>query len=304
MKKLLLLSLTLTSVLSLSAQNHYSFAQRSANYTEMTGATLVSPPEWDEFTTSIALPFSFTFFGTSVDSLFIQDDGVSFSGGSSNDFLSAHGEDPVSRGAGQSPVTYRVDGTGSNRILKVQWPNISFYEIADSFPNDFVNYQIWFYEGSHIIEFHYGSSFITTEALADLFLLPGMVSHDNSRFISIGGDPSAAVANYNPMNIDFLEANPSVNTIYVFTPGFPNGVDELVKEEQVNLYPVPAGAKLNVETTHSMEKIHVYNAAGQKLSTHEVSGNKAEIVTDMLPAGVYFLEIHTAEGLINRKFSK
>ncbi len=303
MKKLLLFTFIIASGQILTAQNHYSFSQRSANYVEMTNGTEVSPSEWDYFSKTISFPFPFSFFGENVDSLYIMDNGITFTE-TEVGFLTAHGEDPLGRGAGQSPVTYRLDGTGNTRILKVQWPNITFAAIADSFPNDFVNYQVWFYEGSNKIEFHYGSSFITTEALADLDLQPRMVSIDGSRFISVGGDPATPVANYIVNNMSFLAANPSVNTIYVFTPGFPNGVDELVKDEQVSLYPVPAGAKLNVETTLSMEKIHVYNAAGQKLSIHEVSGTKAEIATDMLPAGVYFLEIHTSEGVINRKFSK
>ncbi|MHB1277888.1 MAG: T9SS type A sorting domain-containing protein [Bacteroidia bacterium] len=303
MKKLLLFILILATGQILSAQNHYSFSQRSSNYVEMTNGTEISPSDWYDFSASIAFPFSFSFFGDNVDSLHIMDDGISFTGAEFG-FLTTHGDDPVGRGAGQSPVTYRVDGTGNARILKVQWPNISFAAIADSFPNDFVNYQVWFYEGTHKIEFHYGSSFITQAALADLELLPGMVSIDGSRFISIGGDPATPVANYDVNTITFLAANPSVNTIYVLTPGFPNGVEETFNGDQVSLYPVPATTKLNVESTLPMEKIYVYNAAGQKLSTHEVAGNKAEIATDLLPAGVYFLQIFTSEGVISKKFSK
>lgn len=303
MKKLLLFTLALASGQILTAQNHYSFSQRSANYVEMTNGTEVSPSDWYDFSTTIAFPFSFSFFGDNVDSLHILDDGISMTG-TQFGFLTPHGEDPLGRGAGQSPVTYRLDGTGNTRILKVQWPNITFTATAASYPNDFVNYQVWFYEGSNKIEFHYGSSFITEAALADLELLPGMVSIDGTRFISVGGNPATAVANYHVNTVTFLTANPASNTIFVFTPGFPNGVEEAVEDAEVSLYPVPAGTKLNVTTTLSMEKIHVYNAAGQKLSTHEVSGTKAEIATDMLPAGVYFLEIHTSEGVINRKFSK
>ncbi|HCS21081.1 MAG TPA: hypothetical protein DIW47_11070 [Bacteroidetes bacterium] len=303
MKKLLLLTLSLISVYGLKAQDHYSFSQRSANYVEMTSGTEVSPSEWDDFEVGISLPFAFEYFGVEVDTMFIADDGIFFTDLQA-DYISPHGEDPIARGAGQSPVTYRVDGTGNKRILKVQWPNISFYSIADSFPNDFVNYQVWFYEGTNVIEFHYGSSFITTGALADLYLTPNMMSLDGLKWINIEGNSPNYMPQYNDLNPNYLSANPPVNTIFVFTPGFPNGVDELVKDEQLSLYPVPAGAELNIESSLPMQKIHVYNAAGQKLSTHEVSGNKAEIVTDMLPAGVYFLEIHTTEGVINRKFSK
>lgn len=303
MKKLLLLSLTLTTVLNLTAQDHYSFSQRTANYVEMTGATEISPLEWDEFSAGISLPFAFEYFGVEVDTLFVADDGIYFTG-LQPDFISPHGEDPVSRGAGQSPVTYRVDGNVNNRILKIQWPNITFYSIADSFPNDFVNYQVWLYEGTNVIEFHYGSSFITAEAIADLDLSPNMTAHDGLKWIHIEGSAPNYTPKYNQLLANFLNANPAVNTIFVFTPGFPNGVNEMVKDEKISLYPVPAGAKMNIESTLPMKKIQVYNAAGQVISTHEVAGNKAEIATDLLPNGVYFLEIHTSEGVINRKFSK
>jgi hypothetical protein len=304
MKKLLLCTLALAAFNGLKAQDHYLFSTRTANYVEMTNGTEVSQDaEWDDFSTGVTLPFAFEYFGVSVDSLFINDDGIFFTE-LAPDYVMYIGEDVLARGAGQSPVTYRVDGSPNNRILKIQWPNIAFFSTVDDFPNDFANYQIWLYEGSNVIEFHYGSSFISAMAEPDLELLPNMTSIDGLKWISVGGTPPNYVESYSEVNITPLTKTPPVNTIFVFTPGSPNSVKEAVSENQVNLYPVPAGAKLTVESKMAMQQIQIYNAAGQEVYTHEISGNRAEIATDLLPAGVYFVRVHTAEGVVSRKFNK
>lgn len=303
MKKLLLCTLALTAFYGVKAQNHYSFTTRTANYVEMTNGTEVTDPDWDDFVTGVTLPFAFKFFGVDVDSLFIVDDGIYFTE-LSDDYISPHGEDMVARGSGQSPVTYRVDGNANTRILKIQWPNVAFFSTEDTYPNDFANYQVWVYEGSNVIEFHYGSSFISAGAVSVLELMPYMSSIDGSKWMSVGGTSPNYTTSTNENNVSLLSNTPPVNSVFVFTPTGPNSVKEAVSENQVKIYPIPAGAKLTVESKAAMQQIEIYNVAGQKISTHEVSGNQAYIATDMLPAGVYFLQVHTSEGVISQKFSK
>jgi hypothetical protein len=304
MKKLLLCTLALAAFNGLKAQDHYLFSTRTANYVEMTNGTEVSDmQDWDDFSTGVTLPFAFEYFGVNVDTLFINDDGIFFTE-LAPDYVMYIGEDVLARGAGQSPVTYRVDGSAGSRIIKIQWPNVAFFNTVDDFPNDFANYQIWLYEGSNVIEFHYGSSFISAQAEPDLELLANMSSIDGLKFISVGGTPPNYVESYSEVNFTLLTKTPPVNTIFVFTPGNPNSVKEAVTGNDINLYPIPAGAKLTVESKVAMQQIQILNAAGQEISTHEVSGNRAEIATNLLPAGVYFARVHTSEGVISRKFSK
>ncbi|MDX5320097.1 MAG: hypothetical protein LPK45_03410, partial [Bacteroidota bacterium] len=165
MKKHYLIMLGILASMGALAQDNYSFTTRTENYTEMTSGTVISDSDWDDFEVRMAMPFAFKYFGESVDSITIADDGLYFTT-EFDDYLSPHGQDAVARGADMSPVSYRIDGTGSNRILKVQWPNITFVDTKDGFVGDFVNYQVWMYEGTNVIEFHIGSSFVSEGALA------------------------------------------------------------------------------------------------------------------------------------------
>ena len=303
MKKLLLFFGAMCVAFGAFAQNHYSFSQRSANYTEMTNGTLVLPAEWDEFEVSMAMTFPFKFFGRAVDSITISDDGTYF-WQDGDDYLSPHGNDPISRGAGQSPVTYRLDGTGNERILKVQWPNISFYDIADSFPNDFANYQVWYYEGSNIIEFHIGSSFISEGALAEIDLMPFMNDSIGTKGIVLEGDPAQATPNYDLNSAGSLTSNPSVNTIYVFTPGFPNGIAQPSLEARVIMFPIPAKNTLTIKAESSINQIEVYTTNGQLLSTELPTSIEYSLNTSELLPRVYVLRIQTEEGIASKRFIK
>jgi hypothetical protein len=79
------------------------------------------------------------------------------------------------------------------------------------------------------------------------------------------------------------------------------GVDEL--ENSVKLYPNPTNNILNVEG-EGMSSIEVYNAVGQRVMKQEVNGNKAQVNTQSLNSGVYFIRIVANDGsMVNRTFS-
>jgi hypothetical protein len=79
------------------------------------------------------------------------------------------------------------------------------------------------------------------------------------------------------------------------------GVDEL--ENSVKLYPNPTNNMLNVEG-EGMSSIEVYNAVGQRVMKQEVNGNKAQVNTQSLNSGVYFIRIIANDGsMVNRTFS-
>ena len=78
-------------------------------------------------------------------------------------------------------------------------------------------------------------------------------------------------------------------------------VDEL--ENSLKLYPNPTANVLNVEG-EGMSSIEVYNAVGQRVMMQEVDGNKAQVNTESLNNGIYFIRIIANEGaMLNRTFS-
>ena len=79
------------------------------------------------------------------------------------------------------------------------------------------------------------------------------------------------------------------------------GVDEL--ENSLKLYPNPTANVLNVEG-EGMSGFEVYNAIGQRIMKQEVNGNKAQLNTESLNNGVYFIRIVANDGaMLNRTFS-
>ena len=79
------------------------------------------------------------------------------------------------------------------------------------------------------------------------------------------------------------------------------GVDEL--ENTLKVYPNPTSNVLNIEG-EGMTGIEVYNMMGQRVMTQETDGNAAQINTESLSNGVYFIRIYANDGsMLNRSFS-
>ena len=79
------------------------------------------------------------------------------------------------------------------------------------------------------------------------------------------------------------------------------GVTEL--EQTLKIYPNPTTGVLNVRG-EGMTGIEVYNAIGQRVISQEVNGNEAQISTESLNNGMYFIRIIANDGaMLNRTFS-
>lgn len=73
-------------------------------------------------------------------------------------------------------------------------------------------------------------------------------------------------------------------------------------EEAVVLYPNPAEDELHIQMPNNivLNEVVVYNSLGQKVLTN----NSLDLMITGLSTGVHYLEIHTAEGTIHKKFIK
>lgn len=151
----------------------YSLSTFTEPYTDLTGATSVNNGEvWDDPAYTISIPFPFVLNGNEIS--FLQLGGLQ--GGA---LLSAPTNDPevftllflfetdlVDRGypAGPSlsPISVKTEGAVGSRILKLEFKNAgSNYErLTLGTVNMFINFQLWLYEGSNMIEFRFGPSSI------------------------------------------------------------------------------------------------------------------------------------------------
>lgn len=140
--------------------SNYSFAQSFGTYTPISGTVLHSSG-WDDATSVVTLPFTFTFNGTAYNSISVNTNGyitfgatISSATGyvpisSSTAYagcVAAFARDLVSNGAG---IEAAVTGTAPNRSYIIQWSNARRYNLG-SITGDVLNFQIMLQEGGGV----------------------------------------------------------------------------------------------------------------------------------------------------------
>ena len=136
-------------------QDSYDFSYNTGTYTDLTGSTSLNNAQtWDDPEYVISIGFSFEFFDQAFDSIHISDR-IWFD--AANKYrIYAYSADYIDLGSGSSlsPISYLLSGTPGNQILKIEWQNAGFYD--DNTTSDFINLQLWLYEGSNDIEVRVG----------------------------------------------------------------------------------------------------------------------------------------------------
>ncbi|MBS7786202.1 T9SS type A sorting domain-containing protein [Flavobacterium sp. CYK-55] len=78
------------------------------------------------------------------------------------------------------------------------------------------------------------------------------------------------------------------------------GVAQFENDFEMQLYPNPARAYLNIESVEQIDSIEIYNIQGQKI----ISSTQSKIDVSTLSSGMYLVRVQSAEGLWStRKFS-
>ncbi|MEZ4913085.1 MAG: hypothetical protein R2798_03410 [Chitinophagales bacterium] len=234
MKKIHLLFIVLFGAISLSlqAQAPYSVGYYEANYNALNnGLILNNTPYWDDEIYEMPIGFSFEFDGQTYSSVFVDTNGALLFQNPEivGSYLGAFASiaDLAGLSDGSSTIRYFLDGQPGNRILIIDWQNAGFYDDTEGF---FLNFQIWLYEGTNQIAFHFGENNLTDSAF-DLFFqdfsgtyITG-VSYDTEAYILTGNivDPFFVYVNTEASDIfsDFGYV-PYAGTVYLFTPATDN----------------------------------------------------------------------------------
>jgi hypothetical protein len=78
------------------------------------------------------------------------------------------------------------------------------------------------------------------------------------------------------------------------------GIEEN-EAENFSIYPNPATNLVNIESASPISSIRIINYTGQVVYNQNVSGSNVQVNTGDFPAGVYFVNIRTAEGTTTQK---
>lgn len=318
-------------LISFSASSQtYGFLKTTGTYTNLTNTTSVNNGQiWDDPNYSFPTSFTYQLFGNTYDSIFM---GVGLGGYliPSKD-LSAipmplillTSADLVDRGElslnnlSISPISFTTIGTSGNRIFKLEYRNAGFYN--DIFTNqgvstDFINMQVWIYESSGNIEYHFGPNNVTQPIISydglgpshglspNLNVNSSDLSNNSILLTGLANSPSAVIdSTY--LRVDGTPAN---GTIYRFVNGGAVSVLEFTKSDKLSfgVFPNPAitNITLDIEQKELISNVvSIYSVNGNLIG---IKGFEKNINVSDLNSGTYFLEVLTEQGRAIAKFVK
>jgi hypothetical protein len=324
MKQSLLTLLIFASVLGANSQSFlYDFSVDNEPWQPLVNATELLPGEiWDDPELEIPIGFQFPYFGETYDTLFQIDLGSGFFLDRSHidqpegvpvPALFPYTSDIIDRGdftgIPESPISYLVEGNAGNRIFKLEYLNAGFFD--DEVGNDFVNFQMWLYEATGVIEVRFGPSQVFDFSLAHFdyggpscFLIegfeifPGGFSGVIENWASITGTAANPVVEVisgvdptviNPEDISVMSEDPVDGTVFVFSPtvtstsspDFPGAL---------SVYPSVAPSEVALELPEpGLLKIVTLN--GTVVHEQQVGRGMLSLQVNHLPAGHYFVNL-------------
>jgi hypothetical protein len=287
----------------------YNFQlQTGQTYTEITGGIDINGGQiWDDPDVRIPIPFNCEINGVvNPDSLDFDADlgavlgALNYAQPLNGALLAPIDSDIIDRGSlgttSLSSITYAVQGSSPNRILKVQWKNCGSYDEYDinSTLAEFINFQLWIYEGTNIVEYRFGARSTTLTPTYWHFGEPGVLSGllgiDMSTFFfqDIHVLTNSVI---NPVMVDTLATLigvPSNGIVYRFLP-INLSIENNTLETITHLYPNPVVDKMYVSASLENSSYQIFNIMGQTVLRGDFSGNEADISS--LPTGEYIILI-------------
>ncbi len=269
MRNILVMLLLLLTLSAWASSADYVFSVDSGTYTEIVGTHLIDESETNTTADGVNIGFDFIYngevytqFGACSNGFLNIGDGTIST--RSNDLSSSFYYPVIAAlwdyqrvGYDTGEVSYALEGTAPNRILKVQFSEMYWYKSQD--PVNLVNYQIWLYETTNNIEFHYGSFGTAPGSTASASIGMNMRQDGVTQFVSITpGSPATAsttTANNNIGQSDigyffdgmiyrlaYNPANQSINSVVV-TQASTDGAELGSRNQQI--------LRLDANTTNS-----------------------------------------------------
>ena len=288
--------------------NDYSFSMTTGTYSDLEETISVNNNQpWDDPEYVIPIGFDFDLYDITIDSIYI---GIGMGGLVSSkidtnyiaEYLIIPFEtDLIDRGIdsvfSQSPISYKLEGTTGNRILKIEWKNAGFYDEMDVLGtlDDYINFQLWLFEETNDIEIHFGPNMITNPEInywgetGATIGLAGMTDDyeiENAYFLS--GEPS------NPIIVDtlvYLNGTPSDGTIYKFSKST-TGIEVANLSAVIpKVYPNPTNGIFNIEKITSESSTYkVTDITGKLIQQGMLTGKATVVDLSKNIRGVYFLK--------------
>lgn len=219
-----------------------------------------------------------------------------------------------------SNISYLLSGSPGSRIFKVEWNNAGFYDEVSAYntSTNFVNMQMWLYEGSNNIEIRFGPSSIAYPSLI-YYGDPGPVlgvgyydgDIDSAYIYGLQGPASAPTAVLSDSAFIAVTGSPPNGIIYKFSWFFV-GINEFEEQNKlVDIYPNPASERTTLlwrtYASPNHTKIEAIDVLGRTVfSTPAFWSNERSTNIDLgsIEPGSYTLKIISEDKIIYKKLIK
>lgn len=297
------------------ASGDYSFSKTTGNYSDLTNAISINNGQlWDDPVGSVPIGFTFKLYDLMLDTVYF---GMGL-GGLVSSAIDANFEadyaiipfeaDLIDRGEisgiSQSPISYKLEGNAGNRVLKIEWKNAGFVgEIgALGTLNDYVNFQVWLFEGSNDIEMHYGPNMVSNPVInyeGETGPFVGISDKDLLNPYLLSGSPD------NPELSDTLaclDGTPANGTIYRFSNLTAGNDNDQPEKVLFKIFPNPVHQVATVRISQGSlnhAELRLYDTFGRIVKTIcNIQTKEFSVDCNDLARGVYLYRLTDQEKFI------
>jgi len=291
----------LLGTITLKAQT-YQFDAYPQPYQYLQGDSSISEDiPWYNTVWDLPIGFNFVFMGHSFNQLNAWNEGLYFDLDNEDLFIEPYGAYLLDKGYVTpgpyilSPVSILHDGVSSNRIFKIQYRNAGF---EDGGAQDSVNFQIWLYETSNVVEIHFGPRNIVSNVWQAPLQGPiiALISYLDNKAYIMEGDPNSPTARFIPPSdtlatSDGLFGAPPENMVYRFTPPPVDAVSSNSDQPKINISPNPFCDFISIDYLDKYKevKVNLFDATGNLVLTQTITNNKVDV--SKIASGSYVLEV-------------
>lgn len=213
-----------------------------------------------------------------------------------------------------SKMSYLITGTSGNLTVKMQFKN---WKLTNGPAGNYANYQIWLYQQTGVVEYHYGGRSannvsgytVSNGPNVGTFLSPFDFSGCIEK-VWCNGNPNSptidSIANYQFLAMQGL---PDSGTVYRFTPQFPVSINHqnTFSHSILNLFPSLAANTVYLEinqNVNSETEANIFDAMGRTAKSVLLANGLNEINISGLKEGVYFISVNLYGNIYVQKFVK
>jgi len=112
---------------------------------------------------------------------------------------------------------------------------------------------------------------------------------------------SISMSGYNinagSVNVNYCDAS-------VITSLTPVSISENSNKSLASIYPNPFNNIINIKSDNIISRVIIYNLVGSEILNKSINNNQIQLPLETIPSGVYFIQIHTNKGIVNKKIVK